>query len=313
MFLKSLALILCLLFLLYAKAFAGRSVFQKQFGNREVEVQVDAYNTNIDFYQPLTAKPILCLAEENEFQIYRHLLLSPLPRYLMFEVSASPLPWMGVLLRKNDQDLYSRANALNNLNLVQALCAGFEEPYAVSLFMGNVVSFRPKGADDCAGKGYSGVLLSGGNYHIQDSQLIDDNWLQGEVKFKGDKEAPDKKISWGFSAGAKVNRNPYIKDVYYFDVRRDRADFNDNAFSFLKNSGIEYAVDIDRISGKVIRHFFRIGKKLALKKRYKFTCSLDVGVIWEGADKYTGPLERTNGAGNLQFLLQPNIDFGPGK
>lgn len=287
---------------------AAWSVYQRQFGNRALEIELDPYYSDIDYYQPLTSKPILCLNEDNELKIYRHLLLSPVPRYLVIEISANPLPWMGVFVKKNEPSWYNRAQATEKLNLIQAVCAGFEEPYAGSIFVGNVVSFRPKGSESCDGKGYIGLLVSGGNYHIKDSELIEDDWFEGEIKFKGDRVTPATKFIWSCRIGSKQHRNPYILDVYYVALRRDRIDYSDNHLSFLKNSGIEYAFDMDRNSGKIIRHFLRVSKKLAVS-RFKCAVSINTGFIWEGADKYSGPLTRTRNAGSLQFILQPNIQF----
>jgi hypothetical protein len=305
---KTIIILATLLLVSIAPLCAAWPVFQKQFGNREVDIELDTYYSNIDFYQSLTHKPIPCLAENSELNIYRHLLFSPVPRYLVVEFSVNPMPWLGVYVRKNEADLYNRTNVTDKLNLVHAVCAGFEEPYAGSVFLGNVVSFQPKGAVGCEGKGYIGVLVSGGNYHIKDSELIEDNWIEGEIKFKGDRTTPINKMIWSCRLGVKYHGNPYIKDVYYVALRRDRIDFTDNRFSLLTNSGIEYTFDMERDSGKIIRHFFRIGKKFPVPW-YKCVLSVNMGFVWEGADKYTGPLERTRGAGDLQFLLQPNLEF----
>jgi hypothetical protein len=299
--------IVFLMLLAAAPLQAAWSVYQHQFGTRELEVELDAYYSNIDLYLPLTAKPVPHLAEENEFRIYRHLLLSPLPRYLVADFSVNPLPWAGVFIKRNEPDWYARASVTDKLNLVQALCAGFEEPYAASLFLGNVVNFQLPGAGS-EGKGYIGLLVSGGNYHIKDSELIEDDWAEGEIKFKGDRTSPDSKFGWSCRLGIKQHRNPYIRDVYYVALRRDRIDYADNRFSFLRNSSIEYRFDMDRDSGKIIRHFFLIGKKVAVT-RFKCALSISTGFLWEGADKYTGPLRRTRGAGDAQFLLQPNLQF----
>ena len=286
----------------------ARSVYQKQIDNSEVEVELDAYYSDIDYYIPLTNSPIPCLNENNELEVYKRLLMHPIPRFIVAEASVNPAPCLGVFIKKNEQDLYNRANLTPNFNLIQGITAGFDEPWAGSVFLGNVVSYSPPGMKECSGKGYIGALLSGGNYHIKDNELIDDHWFETELKLKGDKVSAENKITWSFRMGAKFHENPYIKDVLYFSIRRDRIDYGDFSFGLLKNSGIEYTFDVDNDSGKIIRHYFRIGKKVPLGK-YRAALSVNTGFIWEGADMYTGPLARPGNGSLFQIILQPNLEF----
>lgn len=300
--------ILVLLFALTGAAQA-RSVYLKQFkNNHELEVETGAYYSNVDYYVPLTRTQIPCLLDDNELSIYKDLIINPVPRFFVAEASVNPLPCTGVLIRKNYPDFYNRADISENFNLIQGVCAGFEEPYAGSLFLGNVVSFQPKGTTGCEGKGYAGALVSFGDYHIKDSELIDDKWWEGELKLKGDKRANALLMSWSFRVGAKFHANPYIKDVFYFSLRRDRVDYDYSRFSLFRNSGFEYTVDVASDDGQIIRHYFTVNKKFPMKK-YGVALRLDTGFIWEKNDKYTGPLARPGSGDNFQVIFRPNLDF----
>ena len=297
----------CLLFAMTGPLWA-RSVYKKDIKNSELELEYDSYYSSLDYYIPLTNSPIPCLDEKNEFDVYKHLILSPVPRFLVAEISVNPAPCLGVFLKKNEPDFYNRANVSQDFNIIQGITAGFEEPWAASLFLGNVMSYSPPGVKACEGKGYIGALVSCGNYHIKDNELIEDNWLEAELKVKGDKKSEENKITWSFRVGGKFHNNPYIKDVLYFSMRRDRLDYGDRSFSFLKNSGIEYTVSIDNESGSIIEHYFRIGKKIPLGK-IRAAFSINTGFIWDAADKYTGPLARPGNGSLFQFILQPNLEF----
>jgi len=286
----------------------ARSVYDKQIGNGEVEVELDGYYSDIDYYLPLTNSPIPCLNENNELEVYKRLLLSPLPRFLVAEASVNPAPSLGVFLRKNETALYDRAYVTPSFNIIQAVTAGFDEPWAGSLFLGNVMSYSPPGLKECSGKGYIGALLSAGNFHIEDNQLIDDHWFEVELKVKGDKTSAENKISWSYRLGGKFHDNPYIKDVYYFSLKRDRIDFGNFKLSFLKNSGFEYTFDVENNSGKIIRHYFTVNKKVPLGKLHA-ALSINTGFIWEGSDMYTGPLARPGNGSLFQIILQPNLQF----
>lgn len=259
------------------------------------------------------------MAEENELKIYKTLLDdSPLPRFFLLELSVYPLPCLGVYLKKNYRQFYDSANIGKEANLIQSICTGFEEPYAVSIFLGNVVSFKPKLAEkgsplnrrpaEEAGKGYCGYLFSFGNYHIKDSELIKDNWDELEWKIKGDRIAPERKMSWSFRIGAILHEHPEIKDVIYFSLRRNRIDYQTRELSFFKNTEFEYRFDVNKNNWKIIRHFFLAGKSFPLGKK-KLVFKLRLGFLWEGEEKYTGSLARVKKEDYFQFLFRPNVEF----
>ncbi len=301
-------IVMLAIFALSAAALPSKSVYQQQFGNREAELELDAYYTSFDFYQPLTNTPIPQLGEISELGIYKKMLTAPRPRFLVFEASAYPMPCLGILIKKQLPEFYGKLSVSDDFNIIESLCAGFEEPYAASLFLGDVVSFAPKNGKGESGKGYTGLLVSAGNYNIKDNEAISDNWAEAEVKIKGDMETKDRKMSWSFRAGAKFHGNPDIKDVMYFSVRRDRTDYNGGGGELFANGSMEYSFDIDAENGNFIRHYFLVGKKFPLGKK-KLVFSIGTGFLWEGSDKYTGRLKRTGIDRNFQILLRPNLEF----
>lgn len=283
-----------------------KSVYKKQAGNREIEIEADPYYTSLDYYLPLTGTPIPYSEETSEMNIYKKMLSSPSPRFLVFELSTYPLPCLGAFVKKQFPEFYESADITKNLNAVKSITTGFEEPYAVSVFLGDVVSFKPGASEE--GKGYTGLLASFGNYHIKDNELITDNWTEGEVKIKGDKTNPENKVSWSMRVGTKLHNHKDIKDALYFAVRRDRTDFSDTEPSIFKNSNFEYILDIAAKGADIIRHYFLVGKKYPMKKS-KIVLSISTGFVWEGEDKYTGMLKRTDETENFQILFRPNVEF----
>lgn len=280
-----------------------------EYKRARLELELDAYYTSVDLVLCLTDKPIPDVGEKSEFEIYKSLLLSSyLPRYLLLEASVNPMPCLGVFIKKNASGFYEDAELSEDLNLIKMITAGFEEPYAFSLFLGNVISFKKPGAKRKAGNnGYMGYLVSAGNYHIKDNQLINDSWHELEWKIKGDREFVDQKLQWSFRIGGKFHGNPEIADVFYVSLRRSRLDFEASASSILKNSGIEYTFDVDRRTFHGIRHYFSVDKKWPLKnKRFAFT--LAIGFVWEDSRKYSGSL-REEGGDNFQVFIQPNLEF----
>jgi hypothetical protein len=280
----------------------------EQFKRFEVVFEPDAYYTDLDFIVALTKTPIPHVGEKTEAEIYQTLLsrAAVLPRYLVFEGSVNPMPYLGVYLKKNEQDFYNNAQISGSFNWIKALTAGFEEPYAVSLFAGNVVGFDIPGSKEFKGNGYSGYLFSAGDYHIKDNTLIRDHWKEFEWKMKGDRKSPVKKLSWSFRVGAKLHGNPDITDILYLSVRRSRLDYKPESSSLFNNSGFEYTYDMDRKSLKPIRHYFYVEKKWPIENK-QMAFSLAVGFVWESANKYAG--ELASPGNSFQFIIRPNIEF----
>ena len=283
------------------------TLFSREYGRSGCDVDVDPYYSSIEVFTGLAKEPRPHLGETSEKEIYRYLFQRAfLPRVLLVEFSCYPMPCLGVAIKRNLRDHYDRVQVSETTNLVNLVCEGFQEPYATSLFLGNLVSFTPKGAaENISGKAYMGYLVSAGNYHIKDSNLIEDHWAEIEWKIKGERITDKRKMKWSYRIGTKQHDNPYIMDVMYFSVSRDRVDFEEG--SFLNNAGAEYTVDFDYRKMEAVRHFFLVGKSFPTKKKYAF--KLQVGFIWERGDIYTGPLQRLNGKDDFGYIFRPNIVF----
>jgi len=280
------------------------------------ELELDPYYSAYGMYNSLTGKPIPHLKVESEAEIYKELIKNfYLPRTLIIEASLNPLPYAGTLIKKHQPDFYKEMQLSSNLNLVQTITAGFEEPWAMSLFLGNVVSFDTINKP-FQGKrnGYSGLLLSFGNYHIKDNTLVRDNWLEAEGKLKGEQILADRSLRWSFRGGAKFHENRFIADSFYVGFRRSRTDFKESGGSnfWLHNSGFEYVADFSQRKFKPISSSLVVDKKFPMKNsRMAFT--LGLGFVWTANDKYSGPLSDsaagTRTTNSFQFVLRPNLEF----
>ena len=280
-----------------------------------VEIELDPYYTSIGVYNSLTGKPIPHLEVDSELAIYKELITKFYqPRTLVVEASINTLPYAGTLIKEHRPGFYRDMQWTSNFNAIQAVTAGFEEPWALSFFLGNVVSFDTINKS-FQGKrnGYSGLLIDVGNYHIKDNALIKDNWLQMEGKLKGEQILADRSLRWSFRGGAKFHENRYIADSFFIGFRRSRTDFKEKGGSFwLHNSGFEYVSDFSQKKMEPIRHCLVVDKKFPFKKsRAAFT--LGLGFVWTADKKYSGPLSNSSAGmktpNSFQFILRPNLEF----
>jgi hypothetical protein len=275
-----------------------------------LEYELDPYYSNVDIYIGLTDRPIPDVGEKSELEIYRDLFLSSyMPRFLVFEASINPMPLLGVYIRDQSPGLYGDAEVSEDLNIIKAVTAGFEEPWALSAFLGDVVNYTKPGEENRYGnKGFQGYLFSFGNQHIKDNELIKDYWYEIEWKIKGDREFKERKMHWSFRVGEKLHTNRDIADVLYLSIRRSRLDFDASASSILKNSGFEYTYEMDNSGFSPVSHHFFVEKKWPFKKM-RAALTLAVGFIWDLDRKYTGNLDNSGDGDSFQIVFRPNIEF----
>jgi len=287
----------------------------------EWDYSLDAYYSSLGMIVNFSDKPTEKMIEESETKIYQHLLSSSLvPQYAIIEASVNPMPIAGVVMRQEFNDVYQRAKVGGeSFNLIRAATRGFQEPYAVSLFLGHVVHYDPPARNDEERKvnkksdlqsslGYFGYLISYGSHHIKDNELFRDNWAELEWKLKGDQLFTLRKLKWDYKIGLKVHDNVDISNVAFIGIKRNRLDYVADAWDFLANSGFEYRIDFKLTNLKPVRQYFEVNKKWPVKTAAAFT--LAIGFTWESESLYTGALlANYPGGETFQILLRPNIEF----
>jgi len=282
----------------------------KQGAPHEFGWELDPYYSNVSISIPLTDTAIPEVTGKNEFAIYRQLLENVLvPRFMLVEAAVFPMPLLGVGSKKYTPDFYRLFNVgTSDLNLLEAFTAGFQEPYALSIFFGDMVSFVKPGEEKiCSNRGYMGYMFSYSNQHIKRNILIPDHSLESEWKLKGDRIFADEKLSWSFRIGAKVHDNPEISNSFYLGFRRSNLDFSGRFLSFLENSSIDFRWDFSTRDGRPLRQEYTLGKKFPIAK-WRVALKLDAGVIWEDKAQYSGRLRDSNFQ-SVVAVIRPNIEF----
>lgn len=273
-----------------------------------IDYELDAYYTNVGLYVGLDDAAIPDAGARPEAEIYRDLLREWYrPRVVVLEAGINPMPVLGVAIKKNARDFYDNTQLGEELNLVKAVTAGFNDPYAVSLFLGNVVTFREEGQYESKNKGYLGFLISAGQYHIRNNELIEDNWIEVEWKIKGDREFSDHELSWSFRVGGRFHENPLISDTVFLSLRRGKTDFKGGSH-WLDNAAAEYTVDFSQEDLEPLRHFLIVEKRFP-RKESKTAFSLGAGFVWDSFRLYADEAGERADKSNFQFILRPNLLF----
>ncbi len=275
--------------------------------------ELDAYYTNVGMDIALTDADEPNGGDMEENEVYRQLFNDSFrPRLFLLEASVNPMPVLGTWYKRDNPkgyDSFDMGTAGNNqLNILDSVTAGFQEPWAISAFIGSSMKFRREGEDEKqSNRGYMGYLMSCGAQHIHNNVLIDDNWCELEWKLKGERTFREEELSWSFRIGIKEHGNPDIRDLFYLGLRRTNLSYSSAFLSFLNNANVEFMTEFARDDLQVMRQQFIIGRNFPLP-RYRAALALDVGVIYENSRKYTGRLADSD-ADELTFVFRPNIKF----
>jgi hypothetical protein len=276
----------------------------------EIVWEWDPYYTDVDFNIPLTDKPIPTISSDSEAVIYRDLITGSLvPRYMLFEASVYPLPVLGTYLNTHTPGFWNAGQIGNGgINVFKSATAGFQEPWALSAFFGNIANLvKPGETSTGQNLGYTGYLISAGAQHIKDDVLIQDKWYELEWKIKGKLDYPDEKLDWSFRVGAKMNANHDITNVMYVGIHRSNLDFHQPFLSWLANSDVDLQIQFSQQGGKPLYEELVIGKKYPVEGE-DYSITLDVGLVWESPDEYQGILRDTN-TSTLTLVFRPSIEF----
>jgi hypothetical protein len=223
-----------------------------------------------------------------------------------------PLPAAGAWFKKHHPDQYDNFDLAvighNQLNLIDGVTAGFQEPWALSAFVGSSMKFSRDGeSTDHRNRGYMGYLVSCGAKHIHNNVLIDDNWCELEWKLKGERSFYDDELSWSFRLGIKEHGNPDIRDIFYIGLRRTNLNYDTAVLRLLNNANVEFMTEFARDDARLLRQEVTLGRNFPLPG-YHFALALDVGVIYEAESKYSGRLADPD-ADALTVVFRPNIKF----
>lgn len=282
--------------------------------SRRVEVLQEwgAYYTSIGLYVPITDDPFPDGGQMVEWEVYKQLFeRSFRPNVLILEASVYPMPMLGVWMRREHPDTYDDTTiggGRTELNIMQSVTAGFQEPWALSVFSGAQMKFsRPGETGRDTNRGYMGYLLSVGKKHIKENVEIDDDWAEIEWKMKGERTFHDERLNWSFRVGGKFNRNGDIADTIYLGISRSSLDFKRSFLSFLDNSRINLFTEIPNDHLTLLRQEIIFGKKYPLESR-RMAWELDFGIIYERASKYTGDLSVLAKT-SYTLVFRPNLVF----
>jgi hypothetical protein len=270
--------------------------------------ELTPYYTSIGLYVPLTSAALPERRGENEIEIYRELLLNSLsPQVFLVEASVYPMPIAGTYARRHHRRIYDDADLGNDINWIESLTAGLQEPAALSVFLGSALNFvRPGEQRRGTNKGHIGYLLSYGDRHIRENVMISDDWYELEWKLKGERQFQNDHLSWSFRLGTKQHSHQEIADTVYVGLRRSNLDYRAPFLAWLTNSEVALMIGATTDSFALARTEVLVEKRFPVA-RWGLAFAVQLGAILESERMYVGSLHEDED--NFILVLRPNIEF----
>lgn len=311
--------LLLLLLLLSPLQLRPASIFRIEAGRSEITLEFSPYYMPLGWYLPLTSKPIEMIDPKSESEVYSKLLLGALiPRFVVLEVSTYPMPLLGVGIRKWAPDFYNKMTLFEGFNLIESLTTSmFREPWAASLFLGNLLNFTVNRKNSAItnnssdrppylGKGYSGLLVSYGNRHIQNNLLLVDHWLEVELKLKGEHSQADRTMSWSYRVGGRYHSHENIHSYIYLGFKREHTDSKLYRFTLLENSFLDLSASFIPATTQFMSMQLVVGKKFPLRST-RLLPEINIGVAYYFNSRYKDTLIAEDE--QIELVISPMISF----
>ncbi|WP_321777630.1 hypothetical protein [Sulfurimonas sp.] len=276
----------------------------------EYDYETDIYYSNVSAFIDLDRDANITDATSySETQIYTNLLKNTFkPNIFLLEASLHPMGIGGLYFRQNHEDMYNRSK-IQEFNWAKALTAGFEEPYALSFFVGRMMVFK-NNKDDNIGKNraYMGTLVSIGDYSIKDNVAHYDRWYNIEFKLKGTRDKKDKDLDWSFRVGTRIHENKNFVNNIYIGARRSSIDYKKSVWSFIYNSAFSTMIAVSADTFNLTEAELMLEKKWPLSWGKKVSFGLGLGYLYNSGAKYKGKLVD-EGIDNHQIMFRPNLKW----
>lgn len=276
----------------------------------DFDYELDAYYTNVSAFISLDKDANITNATKySEAQIYQELAQNMLhPNIFLVEAAINPMGLAGIYTRDKHEAFYNDAY-VNQINVVRALTAGFEEPTSLSFFVGRMMVFKNKESDHIGkNRAYMGTLLSVGDHVIKDNILYKDYWYNVEFKLKGTRALDLSDLDWSFRAGATMHSNKNVADTVYIGARRSSLDFTQPTLSLIYNSDFNTMLAFTNDTLQLTEGRITIGKSFPVTWPAKVSVGLEIGYLYYSQEKYRGILKE-EGIQNHQLIFHPNVKW----
>jgi hypothetical protein len=275
-----------------------------------VSTTLDPYHSYTSVFFQLDKNPDVYVWQEDEFKLYRDILRkSYIPAYGLVEFTLYPTTATSAWIESNHKDLFDRFTVYRDLNLIEGISGGYQEPWSGSLFFGQLATFLTLNDEEeliIAASGAGGLVLTGGLYQIFDNCLVRSNWYRLEWKLKGQGSEGDFFYDWDIKVGFRNYGLSVITNTIMLAVNRCRMNKQRFSWRLGQNSTTEFEIQVPAaLSAPGVSRLKLIYGKAVLFRRW--FVGLKLGITYNYRRAYD-PITKSFSPGPVErygFILQP--------
>ena len=252
------------------------------------------------------------LWEEDEVRLYWELLRkSARPRYFLIELTTYPLAALSSWTESTSGRIYHAFDLWPGFNLLRSLGAGYQEPWSMSLFLGQLATFWDLNDRDelvVEATGVAGLVLTTGLHQLFDNVIVPGPWFRAEWKIKGAGKDGDRRRSWDLTVGYRWYGSPDLANTAGITLTRQITARGLKDLGLGKNSlmALEIQVPTLGFDGCPSRVMLEYGKFYPLRN---WLVGLKAGYVYENRKTYDGQKFSDEPMSVTEFFLKPLILF----
>jgi len=271
------------------------------------------YRSYTSCYLTLRDSPVN-VYQDNEWALYADLAQKAFyPTHALTELTLYPVAGATGWLKTEKAGVFRRFNLTPELNLLSSIAGSQQEPWSVSLFLGQLANFIAMTDEEelqIAATGAAGFVATTGWQQIFDNYLVPSRWWRLEWKLKGAGNDGRNQHVWDIKIGYRWYNLRQVNDALSLTYSRTRTEKGRHSWQIRHNSITEIELQIPpaEFSMGFSRILVVYGKYFPVRNRL---VGLKIGYSYERRREYRGaatgftPESRT-----LQgILLQPLMLF----
>ncbi|UCD37079.1 MAG: hypothetical protein JSW54_09610 [Fidelibacterota bacterium] len=186
------------------------------------------YRSYASLFVDLAGKDEFLVWHEDEVKLYRDLVRRSFQwEYLVAEATGYPLAALSAWMEAEQNARYHQFDVGSDFNLLRSLGAGYQEPWSVSLFLGQLLTYWSMDDEDelvIAARGAAGLVATAGLQQLFDNSIVEAPWTRIEWKVKGEGSAGPRERYWDLKVGHRWYGLAEIPNTLTLTLERGRTD-----------------------------------------------------------------------------------------
>ena len=272
------------------------------------------YRSYTSLFVQLVPDDDFTLWEEDEVRLYRDLLLkSARPKVFLLEATVYPMATTSAWIEAENNRLFHALDLWDGFNLVRSLGAGYQEPWSVSAFLGQLATFWDMNDRDelvVAATGVAGLVLTTGFHQLFENAVVPGGWFRIEWKLKGAGSEEDRQRSWDLKLGYRWYGLPGVGNTAGITLTRQKTEKGSLDLSLGRNSllAVELQLPAKNPLGGPSRVVLEYGKFFPAGKRL---VGVKAGYLYENRSRYDAVAKEFSAEKAIlrEYYFQPIVIF----